>query len=223
MFKMLTYRITTKFGEIDNFHPSPHSGIDYATPLGTQVQSIADGVVKLASDPMLGDNVRVVSSGSREWVYGHLSHVNVTNGQHVNMGDVLGLTGGVPGAPGAGHSTGPHIHVSLLHNGTPVDPSVMISTATSDGGGWLSSLGKIFTTPGTDLVELPHPPTMGEVIFNAIGSGATTLIHAMPEVCGVLAMVLLLAGMCGSRRAMRAAVTGVLLMFVGVILDAAIQ
>jgi hypothetical protein len=64
---------------------------------------------------------------------------------------------------------------------------------------------------------------MGEVIFNGIGSGVTTLIHVMPEVCGMLAMVLLLAGMCGSRRAMRAAGTGVLLMFVGVILDAAIQ
>jgi len=225
MFEMLTYRITTKFHEIDNFHPAPHSGIDYACPVGTQAQSISDGVVsKIANDPMLGENVRVTASGSREWVYGHLSQVNVSTGQHVSSGDVLGLTGGVPGTPGAGHSTGAHLHLTLLHNGTPVDPSVMIGTASSDGGGgWLSSLGKLFTAPGTDLAGLPHPLSFGEVIFNGIGNGLTTLIHIMPEVCGLFAMVFLLIGMVGCKRAMRYAGTSVLLSFVGVMLNAAIS
>ena len=225
IFKMLTYPITTHFGEIDNFHSTPHSGIDYACPVGTPAQSVSDGTVSsVGVYPWLGESIRIKAAGAREWVYGHLSHVNVSTGQHVNSGDELGLTGGVPGTPGAGHSTGPHIHITLISNGKIVDPTAMLSTAGSnDGGGWLSNLGKVFTTTGTDLAGLPHPPTMGEMIFNGIGNCLTTFIHIMPEVCGMMSMVLLLAGMCGSRRAMRGAGTGVLLMMVGVMLNAAIS
>lgn len=214
-FKMLTYPITSTFKEIDRVHPNPHTGVDFATPLGTQAQSIADGVVRVATDPMLGDNVRVAASGGREWVYGHLSQINVATGQRVSSGDVLGLTGGVPGAPGAGHSTGAHLHLTLLKNGTPVDPLTALSSP--DGGsGWWSNLGAALTNP-------PHVPTASERILDWIGGGVTTMIHIMPEVCGLLAMVFLLVGMVGSQRAMRYAGTSVLLAFVGVMLNAAIQ
>jgi len=212
MFKMLTYRITTKFGEIDNFHPSPHSGIDFATPAGTQAQSITDGIIsKISNDPMLGENIRVNAEGGREWVYGHLSQVNVTYGQHVSSGDVLGLTGGMPGMPGAGHSTGPHIHISLLKDGTPIDPLVALSSP--DGGsGWWSKLGNELFLP-------PHVPTASERILDYV----TALINIMPEVCGIAAMVFLLIGMVGSQKAMRYAGTSVLLAFVGTLLNIAIK
>jgi len=214
---MLTYPITTHFGEIDNFHPAPHSGIDYACPVGTPAQSISDGVIsKISNDPMLGENIRVSSSGSREWVYGHLSRVNVTYGQHVSTGDELGLTGGIPGTPGAGHSTGAHLHITLLYNGNPVDPTAMLSTFSANdngGGGWLSKL----------FMSGPHMPSTTELIFNGIGSALTTLIHIMPEACGLLAMALLLVGMVGGKKAMNWAGTCVLLSMVGVLLNAAIS
>ena len=216
LFKMLTYPITTHFGEIDNFHRAPHSGVDYACPLGTPAQSVSDGIVnKISENPMLGENIRVTASGNREWVYGHLSKVDVTTGQHVASGDVIGLTGGVPGMPGAGHSTGAHIHISMLSDGKIVDPTVMLNTASSgtSNGGWLSNL----------FMSGPHMPSPTELMFNGIGHCLTTFVHVMPEVCGVLSMILMLAGMCGSRKAMSAAGTGVILMFVGVILNAAIQ
>ena len=216
MLKMLTYRITTHFNEIDLFHPRPHTGVDYATPLGTQAQSISDGIVgKIANDPMLGENVRVTASGGKEWVYGHLSKVDVSTGQSVKVGDQLGLTGGQPGTFGAGHSTGPHLHVTLLQNGTPVDP-ISAMAAPDGGAGWWSNLGHVLTTPPTVQTPTDH-------LINFIGSGLTTFIHVMPEVCGMLAMILLLAGMCGSTKAMRATGTAVLLMFVGTILNAAIS
>lgn len=225
MLKMLTYRITTKFAEIDNFHPSPHTGIDFACPVGTPAQSISDGIVsKISNDPLLGENIRVTAAGHREWVYGHLSNVNVTYGQHVNPGDTLGLTGGVPGTPGAGHSTGAHLHLSLLQNGAPVDP--VTALAAPDGGsGWWSKLGDVFTTPGAQLAGLPpiQGHSVSEILLNWIGGGLTTLIHIMPEVCGLLAMAFLLVGMIGSRRAMRYAGNSVLLAFAGVILNAAID
>lgn len=219
MYKMLTYRITTKFGEIDNFHPKPHTGIDYATPLGTHAQSIADGVVKVASDPMLGDNVRVVSSGSQEWVYGHLSQVNVSTGQHVSAGDVLGLTGGIPGTPGAGHSTGAHLHLTALQNGVPVDPTAALTTK---AGGW-ERFWDVITTPGTELAGMAPVPGPFEMFLNWVDGKMIQFIHISPEILTVIAMTLLLIGMVGGKRAMRYAGTCVLLSFVGVMLSAAIS
>lgn len=211
LFKMLTYSITTRFGEIDNFHPTPHLGVDFACPVGTQAQSISDGTIsKISLDPMLGENIRVSASGHREWIYGHLSRVNVTTGQHVNIGDVLGLTGGVPGTPGAGHTTGAHLHLTLLQNGTPIDPLRVLS-GPDGGSGWWSKLGDALMNP-------PHVPTATERILDYL----TAFIHIMPEVCGLVAMCFLLVGMVGSKRFMRYAGTSVLLAFVGVILNAAI-
>ncbi len=216
LLKMLSYPITTNFQDVDRFHPTSHTGVDFACPAGTPAQSITDGIIsKVANDPMLGDNIRVNATAGHEWVYGHLCQVNVTTGQRVNAGDLMGLTGGVPGTPGAGHSTGAHLHLSLLKDGSPVDP--LIALASSEGGsGWWDKFGEALFTQ-------PHVPTASERILDWIGSGLTMMIHIMPEICGLLAMIFLLVGMVGSRRAMRYAGTSVLLAFVGVMLDAAIQ
>lgn len=187
MLKMLTYRITTKFGEIDSFHPSPHAGIDFACPVGTQAQSITDGVIsKIANDPMLGESIRVNTAGGREWVYGHLSQVNVTYGQHVSSGDVLGLTGGIPGTPGAGHSTGPHIHISMLQNGQMIDPTQMISSAGSTSQDWIGKVWHILTTPGVDLAK------------EEVGS---RLLDVIDPAFTIATLILILLAMMGSTKA----------------------
>lgn len=189
MLKMLTYRVTTKFGEIDSFHPTPHTGIDLATPLGTQAQSISDGIIaKISNDPMLGENIRVNAAGGREWVYGHLSQVNVTYGQHVNSGDVLGLTGGIPGTAGAGHSTGPHVHISMLQNGQAIDPSQVINSVTSSGQGWIGKLWHVLTTPGVDLAR--------EELW-------VRLLDIVDPAFTIVTIVLILLAMMGSTKAKR--------------------
>ena len=191
MLKMLTYRITTKFGEIDKFHASPHTGIDFACPVGTQAQSITDGIIsKISYDPMLGENIRVNGAGGRELVYGHLSQVNVTYGQHVSFGDVLGLTGGMPAAPGAGHSTGPHIHISMLQNGHIVDPSQAISSiaSTTSQQDWLGKLWHVLSTPGVDLAK----EELGNRLLEMIDPAFT-----------IVTIVLILLAMMGSTKAKR--------------------
>jgi len=189
----LTYRITTHFGEIDNFHPNPHTGIDYATPLHTVAQSLSDGIVKkISMDPMLGENIRVTADNGKEWVYGHLSQVDVTYGDHIKIGDQLGLTGGQPGAWGAGHTTGPHLHVSLLQNGTIIDPTPSIK-ALSDPTIW-----EKLNTP-------PHVPTAGEWFMSAansvwqsvshlVGPLIVPLAHSVTLIGGVILVVMYLGG-----------------------------
>ncbi|HYV23800.1 MAG TPA: M23 family metallopeptidase, partial [Pyrinomonadaceae bacterium] len=48
--------------------------------------------------------------------YGHLSQINVTLGQTVTRGQIIGLVGST------GRSTGPHLHYEVRINNQVVDP-----------------------------------------------------------------------------------------------------
>jgi len=118
------YPITTKFQEKDWFHPNPHSGIDYALPLNTPLEAISDGMItSISTNDILGNNIRYKTSTDEIIVYGHLSEFKVKEGDYIHKGDIIGLSGGMPGMQGAGHSTGPHLHLSVYSsNGTLMNP-----------------------------------------------------------------------------------------------------
>jgi len=99
-----------------------HNGIDLAVPVGTPVRAAQGGYVHAVDTVgagVAGYWVRLVhGAGEGEstltWTtYCHLSEVSVVQGQPVRAGDVVGLSGGAKGAPGAGRSTGPHLHFSV--------------------------------------------------------------------------------------------------------------
>jgi murein DD-endopeptidase MepM/ murein hydrolase activator NlpD len=48
--------------------------------------------------------------------YAHMSGFKVKVGDRVRQGDPIGYSGGAPGAPGAGTSTGPHLHFGISTN-----------------------------------------------------------------------------------------------------------
>lgn len=60
-------------------------------------------------------------------MYCHLSEFKVSQGQEVSQGQVIALSGGEPGTPGAGVSTGPHLHFGMQLNGEWVDPLLYVS------------------------------------------------------------------------------------------------
>lgn len=46
-------------------------------------------------------------------LYAHLKSILVTGGQYVNQGSIVAFMGGYPGTPGAGNSTGCHLHFGV--------------------------------------------------------------------------------------------------------------
>ncbi|MFZ2804347.1 MAG: peptidoglycan DD-metalloendopeptidase family protein [Patescibacteria group bacterium] len=101
----------------------PHPGIDLAVPVGTPVHAAASGYVawnKTGHD--YGNYTMVIHPGGIATVYAHLSQFLAKPDSYVQVGDVIGLSGGKPGAPGAGLTTGPHLHFEVRQNGIPVDP-----------------------------------------------------------------------------------------------------
>lgn len=88
---------------------TPHYGVDIAVPEGTPVHAPAGGVVALA-DPDLyytGGTVIIDHGHGLQSILVHLSKVQVKTGQHVDQGDLVGLSGMT------GRATGPHVHWGL--------------------------------------------------------------------------------------------------------------
>ncbi|HPL93083.1 MAG TPA: peptidoglycan DD-metalloendopeptidase family protein [bacterium] len=105
-----------------------HSGIDIRLSQGSPVYAAESGYVAKAKDNGLGYNyIMVIHGDNLSSVYGHVSRIDVIAGQYVKKGDVIGLSGGAPGTPGAGQfSTGAHLHFEVRLNGIPVDPLIYL-------------------------------------------------------------------------------------------------
>lgn len=119
----MKFRISSEFGALEEIrHGRAHTGIDLAMPKGTELHSITNGVIErvLHNHKSLGNAVYVRTGSGDLHLYGHLDKVAVHKGDMVTAGKLLGFAGST------GHSTGPHLHFSLLHNGHYADPSHLV-------------------------------------------------------------------------------------------------
>lgn len=113
-------RMTSTFGMRE--HPilggrRAHKGVDLAAPTGTPVYATADGTVGRASwFSGYGLFIALEHGGDMETRYGHMSRLNVAEGQRVHKGDVIGFVGST------GNSTGPHLHYEVRVAGEAVNP-----------------------------------------------------------------------------------------------------
>ena len=80
-----------------------------------------------------------------------MSKVAVSQGEQVCPGSLLGETGGAPGTPGAGPSTGPHLHFEYYPNSSsgPVDGSPFAASMFSLGGTLTPTAPQTPVTPTT--------------------------------------------------------------------------
>lgn len=112
-----------------------HSGLDIGMPQGTPIRATADGIVSVVNDPGFyysadGRKLRsalnfigIIHGEGISSRYLHLSKIYVAADQFVKQGDVIGLSGGLPGTAGAGGiTTGAHLHFEVRVNGIPDDP-----------------------------------------------------------------------------------------------------
>ncbi len=94
-----------------------HEGIDLAAKAGTPVIATADGIVSVAERKGGYGNCIDIDHGynyvSR---YAHLSQINVSPGQPVKRGDVIGRVGST------GHSSGPHLHYEVRYREEAENP-----------------------------------------------------------------------------------------------------
>ena len=80
----------------------------------------ADGIVKWISWQPNGLGLAVClehPTTGYQSIYGHLSGYAVREGDRVRRGTLIGRVGST------GHSTGPHLHYTILYRGKPVDPA----------------------------------------------------------------------------------------------------
>jgi murein DD-endopeptidase MepM/ murein hydrolase activator NlpD len=99
----------------------PHPGLDIAVPIGSQVRASGGATVnQIGDDPEYGLYVLLNHPEEYQTMYGHLSRIIVTDGQNVEAGEVIGLSGN------SGRSTAPHLHFEIRQRGTSLDPRTMV-------------------------------------------------------------------------------------------------
>lgn len=112
------YRLSATFGLSSYLWSTVHTGLDFAAPSGTPLVAVANGTItETGFDGSYGEKtVLTLEDGTEIW-YCHQSSINVTVGQTVAGGDVIGAVGST------GNSTGPHLHLEVRPGGAdPVDP-----------------------------------------------------------------------------------------------------
>lgn len=98
-----------------------HAGIDFGIPTGTEIVAPANGKVLLAENRIAtGWTIIIEHLPGLYSMYYHMSQLKVKEGQNVQQGDLLGLSGAT------GFATGPHLHWEIRLNSVIVNPDYFI-------------------------------------------------------------------------------------------------
>jgi murein DD-endopeptidase MepM/ murein hydrolase activator NlpD len=98
-----------------------HKGLDFPGTAGEPVMAVAAGVVTWAGERSgFGTLVEINHGNGYVTRYAHNQAALVKVGETVTRGEQIALMGST------GHSTGPHVHFEVLHNGTQIDPLIFV-------------------------------------------------------------------------------------------------
>ena len=125
--------VTCEFGS--RIHPitgkqSFHTGMDIAGAWHSNITAVEKGKIVWAGvQSGYGNCVEIehiTTSGTTYYTfYGHLARIDVTEGQEIVQGTVIGIQGGDPNRdPNPGYSTGSHLHfeIRMSKNGDFINP-----------------------------------------------------------------------------------------------------
>ena len=110
-------KITGRFGTLSEFRKArgmqPHSGLDFAMPIGTPIPALANGTIVLNQESKILGHVVVlrIMDKKKKLAYIGYCHLNVPGaavGTKVKAGDTVGLVGSSGSA-----SSGPHLHMTV--------------------------------------------------------------------------------------------------------------
>lgn len=100
---------------------SIHKGMDFRAPMGTVVRASNAGVVVLAQHLYFEGNCVIIDHGLGLYTLSmHFSRIDVHEGQHVQAGERLGLSGAT------GRVTGPHLHWAVRWQNAYLDPAKLL-------------------------------------------------------------------------------------------------
>jgi murein DD-endopeptidase MepM/ murein hydrolase activator NlpD len=149
------YCITQYFGNTPFATANPqiyksgeHKGVDFRASVGTEILAAASGTVLgtgntdiTCPNASYGKWIMIDHGNGLSTVYGHLSYIKVSNGQHVDRGQLIAYSGNT------GYSTGPHLHFEVR------------ATQGTQIGSFVSSIcsGRVYTIPVGSLSSYLNP------------------------------------------------------------------
>jgi murein DD-endopeptidase MepM/ murein hydrolase activator NlpD len=114
----------------EKYFGKKHNAIDIPSPQGTSIYAPASAYVQEIQDNGLGYSyILLAHKNGLSTLYGHVSDILVEKGQLLQLGTIIGKTGGIPGTKGSGAmTTGAHLHFEVHQNGKAKNPLEYLST-----------------------------------------------------------------------------------------------
>lgn len=114
-------RMTSDYGEREdpfNGRLTKHAGMDIGGSIGDPVYAAANGkVVDTGYTSARGNYITISHPSGLKTNYMHLNEILTKVGATVKQGDTIAELGST------GRSTGPHLHIEVVKNGSTVDPA----------------------------------------------------------------------------------------------------
>lgn len=116
----LNSHITSPFGTSRVYNgelKSYHGGTDFRAMENTPIKATNSGIVKISKNRFYAGGTIVIDHGHGVYsCYFHLNKMNFKEGDFVNRGEIIGLSGST------GRVTGPHLHFTIRIDSLQVDP-----------------------------------------------------------------------------------------------------